>query len=1050
MRSELMASYRQRVEKFIDHLCRHQTPLVATVPLEARYCRTVNPVPFDQRLQERYRRISAGDAWGEAWDSAWFHLQGKIPEQWDGQEVVACLNFNGEACVFDPSGCPVYGLTSRSVFAHEYDKEIFCLTPRSRGGDEIELWVEAAANHLFGIQREADPARDCPQRHGRHQGRVVKMELALFDRQLWQLLLDLEVMLGLMKGLHRPNPAEKAWGKPNKLPAASPRVRRILHTLNRAIDAFADNRANAAKARQIIAELNTTPANASDCTAVAVGHAHIDTGWLWPVSETVRKCARTFASQIALLEKYPEYVFGASQPQHYQFVKQHYPLLYEKIKGYVKEGRWELQGGMWVEADCNLISGESMVRQFLHGKNFFRDEFNLEVKNLWIPDVFGYPASMPQIMRKAGVDFFVTQKMSWSQFNQFPFTTFRWRGIDGSEVLTHFPPEDSYNSELSPQGLIAGQENFKESHLTDRFLSLFGIGNGGGGPKEDHIEQGRRLADLEGAPKVEFGRADTFLDQLAEHRDQFEVWNGELYLEIHRGTLTTQARTKKGNRTLERKLREVEFVYAAMAPDKYPAAALDRLWKTLLINQFHDILPGSSIRAVYETTEKEYAEAIAECDQWLAKAATCENSDDSLTLVNPLACTFAGTIALPASWQRCGTVEVNGKTIPCQAENDHRTVASIEIPPCSAVELIKCSGKPTRHSPTPNPADQQELILENHLIRYVFNQNGELSSAFDKELECELIAPDEPGNRLSLYIDRPVAYDAWDIDISYENELHSTAVGQQTAFLPDGPVRRGLQFQLRIGDSHIEQFVYLENNRKRLDFHTRVDWRELHKMLRVSFPLTIRSDQASFDIQFGNYKRPTHRNTCWDLARFEVLGHKYADLSGQSHGVALLNDCKYGYKVSDHVIDLNLLRAPTHPDPDADLGHHEFAYAFLPHRGTLEQSEAIEEAARFNQPPIALAGATAANFKLPFAIIKQAGVSLEACKKAEKEDCLVIRLVETRGDHARPELQLAEGWRMIPCDLLEWNEENNAESGRVKLKFDPFEIKTYKIYHLLK
>ncbi len=1046
MRIELLTTYRRRVGKFIDHLRQSSAPLTDFAPMQARYCTSPRPIPFAERLRQEYRKAEVGTVWGEAWDSAWFHLQGTVPAEWDGRKMVAHLNFNGESCIFDERGCPLFGLTNASVFAQHYGKDLYYFQEPCRGGRQVELWVEAAANHLFGIDRDADPARDCPRRHGSYQGKVVAMELALFDDQVWHLLLDLEVLFGLFNTLAAASPqtsgSQADWGTRKTLPEIPPRARRLLHALNRAIDAYADDRANAAAAREVLAEMFATPAHASDSTVVAVGHAHIDTGWLWPVKESIRKCGRTFASQVALLEKYPDYVFGASQPQHYQFVKQHYPELYEKIRRHVKDGRWELQGGMWVEADCNIISGESMVRQFLHGKNFFMDEFGVEVKNLWIPDVFGYSAALPQIMKKAGVDYFLTQKMSWSQFNQFPHTTFRWRGIDGSEVLTHFPPENTYNSAMTPASLVPAQGNFKESHLFDEFVSLYGIGDGGGGPKEEHVERGRRLRDLEGCPRVRFGRADQLFETLAREWDQLEVWDDELYLELHRGTLTTQARVKQGNRALERKLREVEFIYAARPWREYPTKALDEIWKTLLINQFHDILPGSSIRLVYQDTEREYEQATAACRQLIA-AAGCPRTNDRLALVNPLATAFVGAVELPEAWIGKSIRTDQGEVLPGQVEPGKRLVVRVAIPPCSALQLR--AGEETPGQSLDEAAvESSELILENELIRYRFAPNGQMTSCFDKELQYEFIAREAAGNLFSLYVDRPAAWDAWDIDISYEHELlgHPRAAAAPTGF--SGPVRQALRFDLAIGQSRIRQTVCLEPQTRRLDFQTCVDWRERHKMLRVSFPLAVQSREATFDIQFGLIKRPTHRNTSWDMGKFEVAAHKYADLSDRQMGAALLNDCKYGYKVTENVVDLNLLRSPTHPDADADLGEHRFAYAFLPHAGILEDSSVIDEAAKFNQPPIAVPGAQANDLRPKFAV-EGDGIALEACKKAEKEDCLVVRLVESRGRRGSCTLRLPQTMRLIPCDLMEWRDQQACVGQTHKIEFKPCEIKTFKI-----
>ncbi len=561
MNSRVKILYNTRIENFYKRIS--NLILEDHVELNAEFGHSVEPVPFSKRTSLKYRKIKEGESWGKTWESAWFHLKGAVPKSWKGKEVVAQLDFNGEGLIFRNDGMPLQSLAKGSVFQADFCKDIHYLFKSCKGGEKVDLWIETAANNLFGIELEPDPKPKDPQRHGKYTGIVNKIRLCAFDRDTYGLWVDFEVLKSLY----------------SVLPEKSVRRNRIMRTLSEAIDAFADNTANSAKCRKILVKEFDKPASSSDLSTVAVGHAHIDTGWLWPVRESIRKCGRTFASQITLLEKYPNYVFGASQPQHYAFTKEHYPKLYAKIKEHVKKGRWECQGGMWVEADCNIISGESMVRQIIHGKNFFMDEFGVDVRNVWIPDVFGYSAAMPQIMKKSGVDFFLTQKMSWSQFNEFPHHTFIWRGVDGSEVLTHFPPENTYNSGLSAGGLHNARDNFKENDYLDEFMTLFGIGDGGGGPKEEYIERGLRAADLECVPKVKFDTAEAFFDRLAKRTDELPRWVGELYLEYHRGTLTTQALTKKGNRKLEQKLRDVEFICSCLPLEKYPAKELDFIWK---------------------------------------------------------------------------------------------------------------------------------------------------------------------------------------------------------------------------------------------------------------------------------------------------------------------------------------------------------------------------------------------------------------------------------------------------------------------------------------
>jgi alpha-mannosidase len=987
------------------------------------------PVAWRDRDTLRYRPVGEKETWGGLWDSAWMKLSGEIPESWRGQPLACLLNLGGEILLFDAAGVPSYNLTNTCVFASQYRKELFQVTDQAVPG-RLELTAEVAANGLFGDEMNPDaPAQRCTV------GLVEHLKYGLFNREVWQLRLELEVLLGVLMA---PRAAgDFCFGSP-AYPPGSRRPKQILMTLNRAIDAYGDDPANVGAARAVLAAELKRPAMHSAMKVTAVGHAHIDTAWLWPVRETIRKCARTFSGQLRLMEQYPDYVFGASQAQLYAFVKEHYPALYAKIKRQVAAGRWEIQGGMWVEADANLISGESMVRQFLHGKNFFMDEFGVDVKNLWLPDVFGYSAALPQIIRKSGCDAFLTQKISWNQYNKFPFHCFTWRGLGNYEVLTHFPPEDNYNAMLVPDQLNYGANNLAENWLVDEYLSLYGIGDGGGGPKEEYVERGLLCADLEGSPKVKFGRADDFFARLAKRQPELPIWNGELYMEGHRGTLTTQGRTKRHNRQGEQQLAAAEFLCSALPPAKYPAAEFDRLWKLLLLNQFHDIIPGSSIGEVYAVTEKEHAGLLVAAGRLAdeAAAALFTPERDSLVLANTLSYDYAAPVLLPDGWHGAS---LNGQPLPAQCENGAVWVLPA-LPPHSLTTL-KRTAAPAPAAPAPAGGD---LVLENDLVRYEFAPDARLLTGIDKTTGRTVVTT---GNELKLYIDIPNANDAWDVDVFYEQEKTQAPQSVSAAKTVAGPVRQVLEFELTVGVSRVWQQVTLAANSKRLDFNTRVEWRESHRMLRVAFATTVQAAEAAYDIQYGFVKRATHRNTSWDLAKFEVAGQRYVDLSDHAHGVALLNNGKYGHKVLENVIDLNLLRSPKWPDATADQGEHRFTYSLLPHTGALVESEVMAEAAALNRAPALFAGHATA-VQLPCRKTGGAGVTLEVCKKAEKADGLVIRLVETNGRDSSITLALQPPWsRLQETNLLEWTDGQllDAAGGTVTLTLKPFEIRTYKL-----
>lgn len=981
-----------------------------------------------------WQPIAEGDAWGREWDTAWFRVEGRIPQAWAGSAVWAHLDLGSEGLVLHADGRLLGGITTASIWEPSFRREFVLLHDRCEGGEAVDLRIEATAASLFGIFTKPDPEREDPDRHGSYTGKVAAVRLARFDAETARLFHDVRLALGLV----------------TTLPAASVRRARLLHAAMRAADHHAGERTRAAAARVILERELHRSAEASALRVAAVGHAHIDTAWLWPIEETVRKCARTFATQVNLLDRYPQYVFGASQAQHYLFVKERHPALFEAIRRHVASGRWEVQGGMWVEADCNLADGESLVRQILHGKNFFRDAFGVDVDNLWLPDVFGYSAALPQILHRAGIDCFLTQKLSWNQWNDFPHTTFRWTGIDGSEVLAHFPPENNYNSPLSAESLLFGAENFRERAYCDEFVSLFGVGDGGGGPREDSIESGMRMADCEGAPRVVFGKTAEFFARLRARAAELPCWQGELYLELHRGTLTSQAAVKAGNRRLEQALRAVEILWSALPLESYPAADLDRLWKTTLLHQFHDILPGSSIRRAYRRTHADHEGALAECASLIEEAGRRLLREDAGTVAVflPHDRPYAGAVTLPPSFE-AGAVAAPGGPIEVQVE-DGTPVAAVRVAPFAFTTIRRASGRAPRCAF--EAADAHEpLVLENDLVRYELDRCGRIVSGRDKEHGRDFVLPARPANELRLHEDRPNDWDAWDIDRFYEDVPYETPRALIVEVLRAAnrsplPVRDAVRFRLGIGVSTVTQTAWLERDARRLDLRTEVDWRERHRMLRAAFPVAIRAGSAAFEIQYGHIRRPTHENTSWDRARFEVAAHRWVDLSEEDYGVALLNDGKYGHRVRGDTIELNLLRSPTYPDPDCDVGVHRFTYALLPHPERLEASAVPDDAAALNLPPLVLAGASPEAFAYPVRL-EGRGLRLAVVKRAEREEDLVIRVVEALGRRARGRLTThpARG-TLVAIDLMEWSDLTAPHDCARPLAFEmgPFEIRTFR------
>ena len=994
------------------------------IDLEAEYAVSAEAVPFADRLKMKYRPVYIGEAWGKAWDSAWFHLTGRIPESFAGKEICLRLNVSGEILLYDAEGVPEYGLTGWSVFDHQFFKDRYILKD-AKAGSRIDIWIEAAANSLLGINLPPRTERNPEEPMGSYSPQVKYLKLCVFDRETWLFLLEMESLSGLLDCYN----------------ADDYRARQLLHALTLAADVYGYNRENSRKAREILREkVFFLTAEPGALTANAIGHAHLDIAWLWPVRESTRKAARTFASQLKLMEQYPDYKFGASQPYLYQQIRKYYPELYGKIRQRVREGRWELQGGMYVEPDCNLISGESMVRQFLYGKNYYMDEFGIDVKTVWIPDVFGYSAAMPQIMQKAGCDYFMTQKLSWNQINRMPHHTFRWTGVDGSSIITHFPPEDTPIALPSAAERIQACNRFQEAGFLPGYISLVGIGDGGGGPTENHVERNRILSNLRSCPKSQWRFASDFFRELEQYRSDLPEWNGELYLEFHRGTLTAQSRTKRGNRKCEQALSALEILAAAASSSEWPREKLREAWETVLLNQFHDIIPGSSIHEVYVLAEKQHAQVLDMTVTETGKicASLFRSARQCLALVNTLSNRWSGLLELPEIWRDCKVFDEQGRELPVQRHNG-KTLVYAEIPGCSCVTLHREEGK------TADTTDTGSRILENELVRYEFNADGQLTRAYDKEQRRELLS--DNGNILTLYNDRPNQYEAWDVDIFYPRDRKEIMSCAQAGTVFRGPAGSEMEFVFKTDHSELRQTVRLAVHSKRLDFITRADWHEYRTMLRAAFPLAVHSERAFYDIQYAYVERSTHNNTSWDEAKFEVCGHRYADLSDRDGGVALLNDSKYGYRVKNSTLDLALLRSPVYPDRTADLGLHDFTYSFLPHVGPLPESNVMQEAATLNRLPVIADGFDASGFQLPCRLDSDS-ISLEAVKRAEKDDSLIIRLVEIRGHHSRGILHFSKTPTAIcETDLLEWHDSKTLvpEGNTLNLELKPFEIMTLRL-----
>lgn len=796
-----------------------------------------------------------------------------------------------------------------------------------------------------------------------------------------------------------------------------------------------------------------------DVIATCIGHTHIDVAWWWTVAQTREKVCRSFATVLKLMDEYPHYRFMSSQPQLYAFLKERHPELYARIRQRVAEGRWEPEGGMWVEADCNLTSGESLVRQFIHGKRFFKDEFGVDCRILWLPDVFGYSGALPQIMKQCGIQYFMTTKLAWNQFNKMPYDTFRWRGIDGTEILTHLittlgvgqPVKNfftTYNGMLHPDALIGGWQRYQQKEINNDILVSYGYGDGGGGPTRAMLENSDRMEKgVTGLPRVRQAFARTYFDELnarVQGSNRLPVWEGELYFEYHRGTYTSMARNKRSNRKAELHMMDLELLSVlAQGRLPYPAQEMDGMWKTILLNQFHDILPGSSIHEVYEVTKREY-EALERQISALRgeRLAALAAPSDAVTVFNTKGFASDEAVCL-GQLDAAALVDADGARYPVQ-QTAEGAVAFLPALPAKGWRAYSVSNQPEPCAAPFALADDHHL--ETHYYTVELDENGLLSRLYDKENRREVLRPGQRGNLMRMYEDKPIYYDNWDIDIYYTEKYWDVTELTSLRWTDVGAVSATLELERCVSSSLIRQKIRFYANSRRIDFETYVDWHEHQHLLKVHFPVDVHTDEATFEIQFGNLKRKVHTNTSWDVARFESCGQKWMDLSEGHYGVSLLNDCKYGHSVKDGCIGLTLIKSGIEPNPTTDQEEHFFTYALYPHAEGWQQAGTVREAYRLNQPALSVRGGQAGT-EYSLASVQPANVILETVKQAEDGNGVIVRLYET--ENARTEACLT--WNrpiasVEECNCIEEKQADAAfERARIPFVIKPYEIKTFRI-----
>ncbi|MDX9971596.1 MAG: glycoside hydrolase family 38 C-terminal domain-containing protein [FCB group bacterium] len=975
--------------------------------------------------QSGWKKFRVGDRWGGLDKATWFRMRVTIPDSMEGRTVVALIRPRGEALAY-VNGKPAQGIDDNH-------NELY-LTGKAKAGETFEIALECIASQRFDEHHHFEYA-----------------DIAVLNPIVWEFYWDCKV-------------AYEVWEVLPENYAPRMRLMALLDSIVRSIDLSIEDEpeyhaviARAQKAlKKGLKEFETSYGMGH---LTMTGHSHIDTAWLWPLRETERKVGRTFSTVLSLMDRYPEYHFSASQPVLYEFTKKNFPEVYAGIKRRAKEGRWEPCGAMWVEPDCNLPSGEAMVRQCVYGNRFYRKEFGVHSRIAWLPDVFGFTWSLPQILKKAQIDTFVTTKLTWSRYTKFPHSFFQWEGVDGTRVWGLMPPLN-YNGNPVPAECIKQWDRFQQKDKVDEVPFSFGWGDGGGGPTIEMLEHIKRQKNIVGVPRCDFGRTDESVGIMKSQVrfTELPVWNGEIYLEFHRGCQTTQSRTKRNNRKSEVLLHDAEFLstLALLSGGRYEQEALHDAWKIVLTNQFHDILPGSSITEVYTVADKDYARARGIVEgvreramAQLAKKVDTTGGGSPVLVVNtlPWVRDDVARVKMKLPSKAFGVLDANGNPMPYQkTAEDEILFETRGLPPLGYAVYRVVEGD---FEATPvGPLRAATAGLENAFVRVKLDKRGAITSIYDKVAGREVLPRGARANVLQLFDDRSFEPDAWDFDHNFEaTRWEPDTVSVEVAQI--GPVCAVVRVVRATEKSTFTQEIVLHAHSPRIDFVTHADWWEKHVLMKVAFPVDVRASNATYEIQYGAIERPTHRNTVYDAAKFEVAAQRWADLSEGDYGVSLLNDCKYGYDTKENVLRLSLLRGTTCPDPKADEGEHRFTYSLLPHEGDWRE-QTVQEGLALNVPLLAAAvepskGDWPAVFAL--ASVDVDNVILDHVKKAEDSKAVIVRLYEAHGQRGEVNVTFAHPPKsVVECDLMEENDKAvHVKGAKVKLYMTPFELRTLKV-----
>ncbi|MBR6772605.1 MAG: alpha-mannosidase [Clostridia bacterium] len=991
----------------LDHLIKQIPPYIVTDRVVLREWSAVAGKHIAPGVFEKYpgepKTMHLGDKWTTGYDETmWYSTSVSVPEHMRNKKLYLVIDFGGEAIV-RINGEIAGGVSSNMNSGWVHRDKIFFPDPLP---EVLNIEVEATVNS--GGFCDTVLAGSYSTTYT-----LARAEIQAVDEVVESYYNDICIVSEAIKLIDDEAVRAKVYAAFDD----------SLHAID--FD-FEDSivRPSFAKAAEILWKGLDSIKWTSQGEVIMTGHSHIDVAWLWTTKEVQRKCARTFSNTIELLKRYPDATFVQSQAVLYNMVKKTYPELMPKIKELVDKGQWDIIGNSWVEADTNIASGESLIRQLLYGEEFFRREFGVTSDTYWLPDCFGFSSALPQIIKKCGMKYFITAKLNSNDTNRFPYTLFNWRGTDGSEILgychrTHYG--DEYNV---PKVKSAWSTN-ENKGVTETMLGMYGYSDGGGGPTYGMVENGRRISKIPGLPASKTGHVSEFFDKAQAHRSELPVWEGELYFENHRGTYTSQGFIKKNNRRGEFLLTRAEaagVISAALNGKELsflkPDENLTEAWELLLINQFHDILPGTSIPEAMAVTKEEQEKMLA-----LGSA----RYDELLTGIS------AG---LPG-----GVACFNMLSVPVTAlvtAPDGTEFVAEDLPPM---------GYRVYSEPAPAKAVKvSEGVLENEYLRAEFNCKGQLVSLIEKSTGREALSAS--ANILTVYADKPVHESAWNMEANYVKKSWPMEV-TGIEFINAGS-KGVVRVNYRFHNSTLTQDIVLAPGARRLDFVTQADWFETEKTLRADFPVSVLSPFATFDIAHGAVTRPTHRNTTWDITRFEVSAHKWADMSEGDFGVSILNDCKYGYSALGNTIGITLLRSPNCPDPRSDKGHHSFTYSIYPHKGGWQEGKVSAESFALNLPPVVIAAEGKGNLPEELSFVNfgnRTNIQLDCLKPAQAGGGIILRVYETSQCRGTVDVTTALPFASATeTDMLErpiGEEAIPVENGKFSFDIKPFEVKTF-------